>query len=137
LSAAKNLVELAVGRLGGDRVGRSIIQPGRSRVDDARSAALGHLGMPLAPLQWRGLKMVPTEIIPVTELTDTELDTVCGGLLNNLNIATTLNITPQINVGVPIGTVVGGVVAGAFAAIGQLLGQAFASASAIAASGSG
>jgi hypothetical protein len=65
--------------------------------------------------------MIPTEIIPVSELTDTELDTVCGGLLNDLNT---------------IGTAVGGVGAGASAAIGQL-GQAFALASAIAASGSG
>jgi hypothetical protein len=80
--------------------------------------------------------MIPTEIIPVSELTDTELDTVCGGLLNDLNIVPTLNITPLINVGVPIGTAVGGVGAGASAAIGQL-GQAFALASAIAASGSG
>jgi bacteriocin-like protein len=61
--------------------------------------------------------MIPTEIIPVTELTDTELDAVSGGLLNNLNII------PQINIGVPIGVAVGGVGAGSFAAIGQLLGQ--------------
>jgi hypothetical protein len=61
--------------------------------------------------------MIPTEVIPVTELTDTELDAVCGGLLNNFNII------PQINIAVPIGVAVGGVGAGSFAAIGQLLGQ--------------
>jgi bacteriocin-like protein len=60
--------------------------------------------------------MTPTEIIPVTELTDTELDAVSGGLLDNL----TLNITPQINVGVQTGAAVA---LGAVAAVQQALGQ--------------
>jgi hypothetical protein len=60
--------------------------------------------------------MILTEI-PVTELTDTELDAVFGGFLNSLNI------TPQINVAVPIGVAVGGLGAGSFAAIGQLVSQ--------------
>jgi bacteriocin-like protein len=50
--------------------------------------------------------MIPTEIIPVTELTDTELNAVSGG---NLNIA---------------GVAVGGIGAGAAAAVLQALGQA-------------
>jgi bacteriocin-like protein len=69
--------------------------------------------------------MIPTEIIPVTELTDTELDAVSGGLLNNLNIAPQLNITlpnvtSQINIGVPTGVAVG---LGTAASILQNLGQ--------------
>jgi bacteriocin-like protein len=67
--------------------------------------------------------MIPTDIIPVTELTDTELNAVSGGLLNNLNIAPQLNITPQINIGVPTGVAVGGIGAGAAAAVLQALGQ--------------
>ena len=40
----------------------------------------------------------------MTELTDTELDAVSGGLLNNLTLPQlNLNITPQINVGVQTG----------------------------------
>jgi len=59
--------------------------------------------------------MIPTEV-PVTELTDTELDGVCGGVLNFLNgIA-------QVNVAVPIGVAVGGLF-GSPAAVGQQLGQ--------------
>jgi len=67
--------------------------------------------------------MTPTEIIPVTELTDTELDAVSGGLLDNLNIAPqlNLNITPQINVGVQTG--VAAAALGAVAALAQNLGQ--------------
>ena len=34
--------------------------------------------------------MIPTEIIPVTELTDTELDAVSGGI-GNVNILSLLN----------------------------------------------
>jgi len=72
--------------------------------------------------------MTPTEIIPVTELTDTELDAVSGGLLDNLNIAPQLNITtPQINVTIPsqinIGATTGVAVAGLAATILQGLGQ--------------
>jgi lactobin A/cerein 7B family class IIb bacteriocin len=52
--------------------------------------------------------MIPSEIIPVTELTDTELNAVSGGLLNNLNIAD---------------VAVGGIGAGAAAAVLQALGQ--------------
>jgi bacteriocin-like protein len=69
--------------------------------------------------------MVPTEIIPVTELTDTELDAVSGGLLNNLNLnlapQLNLNITPQINVAAQTGVAVA--VLGAVAAVQQALGQ--------------
>ena len=67
--------------------------------------------------------MIPT----LTELTDTELDAVSGGLLDNLNIApqlniTTpqLNITSQINLAVPTGVAVGVFAA---AAVQQALGQ--------------
>ena len=67
--------------------------------------------------------MIPTEIIPVTELTDIELDAVSGGLLNNLNLAPqlNLNITPQINVGAQTGVAVAAL--GAVAAVQQALGQ--------------
>jgi bacteriocin-like protein len=70
--------------------------------------------------------MIPTEIIPVTELTDTELDAVSGGLLDNLNLnlAPQLNLnitTPQINVGAPTAVAVAAL--GAAAAIQQALGQ--------------
>jgi bacteriocin-like protein len=69
--------------------------------------------------------MTPTEIIPVTELTDTELDAVSGGLLNNLNLnlapQLNLNVTPQINVGVQTG--VAAAALGAVAALTQNLGQ--------------
>ena len=59
--------------------------------------------------------MIPTEV-PVTELTDTELDGVCGGVLNFLNgIA-------QVNVAVPIGVAVGGGL-GSPAAVLQAVGQ--------------
>ncbi len=58
----------------------------------------------------------------MTELTDTELDAVSGGLLNNLTLPQlNLNITPQINVGVQTG--VAAAALGAIAAIGQQLGQ--------------
>jgi hypothetical protein len=67
--------------------------------------------------------MIPAEIIPVTELTDIELDAVSGGFLNNLNLAPqlNLNITPQINVGAQTGVAVA--VLGAVAAVQQALGQ--------------
>jgi len=60
----------------------------------------------------------------MTELTDTELDAVSGGLLDNLNIAPqlNLNVTPQINVGVQTG--VAAAALGAVAALAQNLGQA-------------
>jgi hypothetical protein len=61
--------------------------------------------------------MIPTEV-QVTELTDTELDEVCGGVLNLLNgIA-------QVNVAVPIGVAIGGLFSvGSPATVGQALGQ--------------
>jgi bacteriocin-like protein len=66
--------------------------------------------------------MTPTEIIPVTELTDTELDAVSGGLLDHLTLPQlNLNITPQINVAVPTGVSVA--VLGAVAAVQQAVGQ--------------
>jgi bacteriocin-like protein len=68
--------------------------------------------------------MIPTEIIPVTELTDTELDAVSGGLLNNFTIALpqlNLNVIPQINVGAQTGVAVAAL--GAVAAVQQALGQ--------------
>jgi bacteriocin-like protein len=69
--------------------------------------------------------MIPTEIIPVTELTDTELDAVSGGLLDNLNIAPQLNITSQLNIGVPTGVAVtaGNILSQANATVAQVLGQ--------------
>jgi hypothetical protein len=57
--------------------------------------------------------MIPTEI-PVSELTDTELDAVCGGLANFFNSIT------QTNVAVPIGVAVGGL---GGAAVLQSVGQ--------------
>jgi bacteriocin-like protein len=69
--------------------------------------------------------MIPTEIIPVTELTDTELDAVSGGLLNNLNFniapQLNLNVTPQLNVGAQTGVAVAAL--GAAVALTQNLGQ--------------
>jgi bacteriocin-like protein len=66
--------------------------------------------------------MIPTEIIPVTELTDTELDAVSGGLLDNLTLPQlNLNVTPQINVGVQTG--VAAAALGAVAALAQNLSQ--------------
>ena len=61
--------------------------------------------------------MIPTEVIPVTELTDTELDAVCGGILNLGNILT------QLNVAVPIASAQGGSGANSAAAIAQFVGQ--------------
>jgi bacteriocin-like protein len=58
----------------------------------------------------------------MTELTDTELDAVSGGLLDNLTLPQlNLNITPQTNVGVQTGVAVAAL--GAVAAIEQLLSQ--------------
>ena len=58
----------------------------------------------------------------MTELTDTELDAVSGGLLDNLTLPQlNLNITPQTNVGVQNGVAVAAL--GAVAAIEQLLSQ--------------
>jgi hypothetical protein len=62
--------------------------------------------------------MIPTEVIPVTELTDTELDAVCGAFLNFFNNTT------QLNVAVPIASATGGTGANSFAAILQAVGQA-------------
>jgi len=61
----------------------------------------------------------------MTELTDTELDAVSGGLLDNLNIAPqlNLNVTPQINVGVQTGVAVAGALGAAAAVVQQALGQ--------------
>jgi len=68
--------------------------------------------------------MIPTEIIPVTELTNTELDAVSGGLLDNLNIAPQINISPQLNIAVPTSVASAvGIGAGALAAALQALGQ--------------
>jgi hypothetical protein len=71
--------------------------------------------------------MIPT----MTELADTELDAVSGGLLNNLNITTPqinvtspspqINVMPQMNFGVQTG--VAAAVLGAAAAVQQALGQ--------------
>ena len=58
----------------------------------------------------------------MTELTDTELDAVSGGLLDNLTLPQlNLNITRQTNVGVQTGVAVAAL--GAVAAIEQLLSQ--------------
>jgi hypothetical protein len=53
--------------------------------------------------------MSPTEI-PVTELTDSELDAVCGGILNLGNIINQLHLgnVVQINTAVQIGLAIGG-----------------------------
>jgi hypothetical protein len=61
--------------------------------------------------------MIPTEIIPVTELTNAELDAVSGGLANVGNLLT------QINVAVPIASATGGSGANSFAAVAQFVGQ--------------
>ncbi len=61
--------------------------------------------------------MIHTEIIPVTELTDTELDAVTGGIANLANLLT------QVNVAVPIASATGGSGAGAAAAVAQFVGQ--------------
>ena len=58
----------------------------------------------------------------MTELTNTELDAVSGGLLDNLTLPQlNLNITPHTNVGVQNGVAVAAL--GAVAAIEQLLSQ--------------
>jgi hypothetical protein len=59
--------------------------------------------------------MILTEI-PVTDLIDTELDAVCGGLLN------LGNITNQQNIAVPIGVAIGGGL-NSPAAVAQFVGQ--------------
>jgi len=64
--------------------------------------------------------MIPTEV-PVTELTDTELDAVCGGILNFGNAIS------QQNIAVPIGLAQGGLFASP-AAVTQIVGQLNASA---------
>ncbi len=60
--------------------------------------------------------MIPTEV-PVTELTDTELDAVCGGIANLGNLIN------QQNLAVPIGVAIGGGVLSP-AAVAQFVGQA-------------
>ena len=60
----------------------------------------------------------------MTELTDTELDAVSGGLLDNFTLTLpqlNLNITPHINVGVQTGVAVAAL--GAIAAVELMLGQ--------------
>jgi len=61
--------------------------------------------------------MIPTEV-PVTELIDTELDAVCGGLLN------LGNIIQQQNIAVVIGVAVGGLFSvGSPATVAQFVSQ--------------
>ena len=61
----------------------------------------------------------------MTELTDKELDAVSGGLLDNLNIATQLNIAPvlditsQINSAATIGVAIAGIAATVIQGVGQ------------------
>ena len=61
----------------------------------------------------------------MTELTDKELDAVSGGLLDNLNIATQLNIAPvlditsQINSAATIGVAIAGMAATVIQGVGQ------------------
>jgi hypothetical protein len=62
--------------------------------------------------------MTTTEIIPVTELTNAELDAVSGAVLNFFNSIT------QLNVAVPIASAQGGSGANSAAAILQAVGQA-------------
>ncbi len=63
-------------------------------------------------------------MIPI-ELTDAELDAVSGGLLDNLNIATQLNIAPvlditsQINSAATIGVAIAGIAAAVIQGVGQ------------------
>jgi hypothetical protein len=63
-------------------------------------------------------------MIPI-ELTDAELDAVSGGLLDNLNIATQLNIAPvlditsQINSAATIGVAIAGIAATVIQGVGQ------------------
>ena len=63
-------------------------------------------------------------MIPI-ELTDAELDAVSGGLLDNLNIATQLNIAPvlditsQINSAATIGVAIAGIAATVIQGLGQ------------------
>jgi bacteriocin-like protein len=63
--------------------------------------------------------MIPT--IPMTELTDTELDAVSGGLQLSIT-SPQINVTPQINVGAPTAVAVAAL--GGVAAIQQALVQA-------------
>ena len=61
----------------------------------------------------------------MTQLTDKELDAVSGGLLDNLNIATQLNIAPvlditsQINSAATIGVAIAGIAATVIQGVGQ------------------
>jgi hypothetical protein len=55
-------------------------------------------------------------MIPI-ELTDTELDEVCGGIANVGNLIT------QLNVAVPIAEAHGGSGTNSFAAVAQFVGQ--------------
>jgi hypothetical protein len=63
-------------------------------------------------------------MIPI-ELTDAELDAVSGGLLDNLNIATQINIAPvlditsQINSAATIGVAIAGIAATVIQGVGQ------------------
>jgi hypothetical protein len=60
--------------------------------------------------------MTPVREIPMSELTDTELDAVCGGILNFGNIVTQTNTAVQVGVGI------GGL--GGLTSVAQFLGQA-------------
>jgi hypothetical protein len=53
----------------------------------------------------------------LTELTDTELDVVCGGFLNGFG-----NIVTQTNNAVQVGVAIGGI--GGLTNVAQILGQA-------------
>ena len=62
------------------------------------------------------VEMIPASELPVNELTDTELDAVCGGFLNNfLNFG----IVTQTNTAVPVAVNLGSGASNIIQAIGQ------------------
>ena len=52
--------------------------------------------------------MLPIEMIPVSELTDTELDAVCGGFFNFGNTVVQANTAVNIAAPVVLGNLIGG-----------------------------
>jgi hypothetical protein len=53
--------------------------------------------------------MIPVHEIPMTELTDMELEAVCGGILNfsPFSPVTQTNVSTQVGVGLGIGGLIG------------------------------
>jgi hypothetical protein len=61
--------------------------------------------------------MIPTEIIPVIELTYTELDAVSGGILNAFNIINQQNFATTVGVAAAVAGVASS------ATVAQVVGQ--------------